>query len=322
MKGILQKIYDTIYWTLRNNYVEWAQYHDPRRLANILYRDVFHKWIDWKNPKTLNEKINWLAFYTDTSLWSRCTDKYEVRNYVKEKGLEDILIPLYGKWDHAEDIDIDSLPDKFVLKPNNGNSDLIVVTDKSSIDREEIIKKLNRSGAGKFIASAQPHYLSIKPCFIAEALLETDNPLGLVDYKVKVFNGKPYCIGTWANRTPMTNTGDFGIYDLNWKPLIHWMSDKSKNTTAIPRPKNLDKMLEYATILGKDFEQVRVDFYEVEGKVYFGELTFTSAAGRDNDFTEEALLEMGNQITLDPSKKTRKKWNLNQYRQLAEAYGK
>lgn len=311
---------DKLYWTIRNRYVAWAQYHNPKMVANLLYRDVFHKWIDWDNPKTLNEKINWLAFNTDTSLWSKCTDRFEVRNYVRSKGLEKILIPLYGKWDKAECIDFDSLPQKFVLKPNNGNSDLVIVSDKTEIDRETVINKLKKSVVGKFILSAQPHYLDIKPCFIAEKLLETDNPLGLVDYKIKVFNGKPYCIGTWANRIPMTNTGNFGLYDLNWEPLSDWISDKAKNFVEIPKPKHLKEMLEYATILGEGFEQVRIDFYEVNDVVYFGEMTFTSACGRDNDYTDAALLEMGSQITLDFSKKIKKTWNLTKYKYLVKTY--
>lgn len=316
MKGIADKIY----WFLRKKYVKWAQYNDPRRLADVLYRDVFHKWIDWNNPQTLNEKINWLVFYTDTSLWSKCTDKYAVREYVESKGLGHILIPLYGKWEKASDIDFSILPDKFVLKPNNGNSDLVVVTNKSLINRSEIIERLSHSVVGKFICSAQPHYFDIKPCIIAEQLLETDNPLGIVDYKVKVFNGKPYCIGTWANRIPMTNTGDFGIYDLNWNPKTEWISDKAMNFVKIPKPEHLEEMLDYAAILGADFEQVRVDFYEVNGKVYFGEMTFTSAGGRDNDYTDEALLEMGHQIKLDKTKKIKKKWDLKKYKPLVEAF--
>ena len=310
MINILKEIKENVYWFLRKHYVAWAQYHDPRRLADILYHDVFHKWINWDNPQTLNEKINWLAFYTDTSLWSTCTDKYAVRDFVKTKGLEHILVPLYGKWDKAEDIDFESLPEKYVLKPNNGNSDLIIVTNKSNINKSDIINKLNASGARKFIASAQPHYLAIKPCFIAEKLLETDNPLGLIDYKIKVFNGEPFCIGTWVNRTPMTNTGNFGLYDLNWNPLNHWISNKNHDIVPVPRPQCLKEMIEYARILGNDFEQVRVDFYEIEGKVYFGELTFTSAAGRDDDYTDEALLEMGKHIRLDFNKKQSRKWKL------------
>lgn len=318
MKRKLKKIKDHIYWPIRNLCVSWAQYNNPRILADILYRDVFHNWIDWKNPKTLNEKINWLAFYTDTTLWSLCTDKYSVRNYVKEKGLEHILIPLYGMWEKPEDIDFNTLPDKFVLKTNNGNSDIIVVTNKDKIDKNRIIEKLNKSGAGKFIGSAQPHYLAIKKCIIAEELLETNSPLGIIDYKIKVFNGNAFCIGTWANRVPMTNTGDFGLYDLEWNPLNHWIREKKNNNIEIPRPHHLKEMIEYAEILGKDFEQVRVDFYEINDKVYFGELTFTSAAGRDNDYTDEALLEMGNQIKIDFSKKIKRKWNLNRYRDIYE----
>ena len=90
---VIKKIKESVYWFLRKHYVDWAQYHAPQRLADILYHDVFHKWINWKNPQTLNEKINWLAFNTDTSLWSLCTDKYAVRDYVKSKGLAHILIP-------------------------------------------------------------------------------------------------------------------------------------------------------------------------------------------------------------------------------------
>lgn len=312
--GIFSKVKDWLYWRVRNRIIAWAEFHNPRIVANFLYRDVFHKWINWQKPQTLNEKINWLAFFTDTSLWTLCTDKYAVRDYVKSKGLEHILVPLYGKWDNVDDIDFDSLPDKFVLKPNNGNSDLIVVTDKSKLDVECARERLKRSGAGKFIASAQPHYLFIKPCFIAEKLLETNNPLGIIDYKVKVFNGNPFCIGTWANRIPMTNTGDFGIYDLDWNPRYDWISDKSMNHVLIPRPQHLKEMIEYAAILGKDFEQVRVDFYEIDGNVYFGEMTFTSAAGRDNDYTDAALLEMGQMIKLDYSKKIKRRWDLEKYK--------
>ena len=114
----------------------------------------------------------------------------------------------------------------------------------------------------------------------------------------------------------MTNTGDFGIYDLDWNPLTDWISNKAMNHVHIPKPECLNEMLEYAAKLGEDFEQVRVDFYEIDGKVYFGELTFTSAAGRDNDYTDEALLKMGQQIKLDFSKKIKRHWNLTPYKKL------
>lgn len=303
---------ERVYWFLRNRYTSYIQYYHPRLLADLLYHDLYNKWIDWDNPQTLDEKINWLEFYTDTSLWTKCADKYRVREYVKSKGLEDILIPLYGKWDRADEIEFDKLPNKFVLKPNNGHTDLIIVKDKSKLCRKKAVEQLSLSGADQFLKSAEPHYLYIKPCIIAEMLLETDNPLGLVDYKIKVFNGRPFCIGTWANRTQMTDQGDFGIYDLDWNPKYEWISAGSMNNTLIPKPKRLDEMLEYATILGRDFEQVRVDFYEVDGRVYFGEMTFTSSGGRDTDYTSEAQLIMGQHIELDFSKKVKRHWNLKE----------
>lgn len=274
-------------------------YRNPRKLASILYYDTFKKHINWKNPKDLNEKINWLAFNTDTSLWSLCADKYRIREYIKEKKCDELLVKLYGKYDSAKDIDFDNLPEKFVLKPNHGYGNVIIVKDKSQIDKEDIIKQLQEAIDTPWgYETAEPHYLRIKPCIIAEELLEMNKSYGLVDYKVWCFNGKPYYIFTGSNRNVVTHEVIFNLFDLEWNRLDNYMSSKYRNNVYVPKPVHLDEILRYAEVLSEPFPIVRVDFYEVSGKVYIGELTFTSNMGRMDFYTEEALLKMGNLVNL------------------------
>lgn len=276
---------------------------NPKKLADFLYYLNFKRHINWAAPRDLNEIINFLAFNTDTTLWTRCADKYAVREYVKEKGLSNILIPLYGKWDKAEDMNFENLPSKFVVKTNNGYGDAFIVNDKSTIDINKIKKRMSEALNLKFgIESAEAHYTKIKPCIIAEKLLETKNETGLVDYEVWCFHGKPYYIFTCSNRDLNTHHADFNLYDLQWNCIDDKAIVKSiRNSIRLPRPKNLTEMLYYASILSKDFVQARIDFYNIDGCIYFGEITLTSQAGRMNYFTDSFLEEMGEKI--------RAKWN-------------
>ena len=116
----------------------------PKRICSYCYKQVLGEELNWENPQTLNEKINWLKFNSDTSSWSRLADKYLVRDYLKEKGLEHLLVPLYGKWDKPEDINFDSLPNQFVMKTNHGSGEIIIVKDKSKINEDEIRAKMKK----------------------------------------------------------------------------------------------------------------------------------------------------------------------------------
>ena len=115
--------------------------HYPKLLVTILYRIAYGKWLDWKHPKTLNEKINWLKFNSDTSLWTILADKYRVRDYVKNKGCDELLVKLYGIWESPDEIDWNALPNQFVMKTNNGCGDVRICRDKGIIDREECRQK-------------------------------------------------------------------------------------------------------------------------------------------------------------------------------------
>lgn len=276
----------------------------PIRVAQLRYLYIMRKWPHFKHPRDLNEKINYLKFYGDTSRWPMLTDKYAVREYIKSVGLGDILVKLYGKWDSVDDIDWNLLPDQFVMKCNNGSGDVLICKDKSKIDIEATKKYFDKMLHRKFgVASGEPHYALIKPCIIAEELLDSTMQScissSLIDYKIWCFNGNPHSICCYYNRNHYH--ADSGIYDLNWQYhseyLIfteHYKESKQK----LPKPVCLEKMIEIAHKLSVGFPILRVDLYEVNGKIYFGELTFTSQSGCMDYFSQQFLRETGKLIKL------------------------
>lgn len=274
---------------------------------NHIYNNLFNgRKISWNNPLDLNEKIQWLKLYSDTSLWVKCADKYRVRDYVSQCGLSKLLVPLYGVYESADDIDFSVLPDSFVLKVNNGSGDSIIVHDKSIIDEILIKKQLQADLNRKFgLCSTEYHYLEIPPVIIAEKLLvdKTIKPNeSLIDYKLWCFDGEPYVFFVVSNRTK--NDYQMYLYDLDWNLVedkLVYSDHSKKGKLGIPKPITLQKMIEAARILSKGIPQVRIDFYEVGGELFFGEMTFTSTGGYMRYFTSDYLLEMGERITL-PSK--------------------
>lgn len=271
---------------------------DPKILANWTYRSRFNKNINWGNPQNLIEKIYWLQMYSDTSLWTLCADKYKVRQYIKDKGCEDILNDLYGAWNDVEQIDWQNLPSQFVLKCNNGCGQVIVVKDKSKLHLPSLQKQLKSWMTDKYgYEGAQLHYLSIESHIIAEQLLKNKDNSSLIDYKLWCFHGEPEFFLVAYDRK---NAEDYKLsaYDLNWNNI----SDLVLNKTTIhycgrdiPKPTSLQQMINVGKILSEDFPEVRVDLYEVEGKVIFGELTFTSGYG---SYNEDFYLKLGEKLDL------------------------
>ena len=266
------------------------------------YRYLMHKDINWNDPTDLNEKINWLKFHSESKRWSDLTDKYKVREFIKEKCKQDILIPLYGVWDKAEDIDFDKLPSSFVLKTNHGSGDVIVVKDKSCLDVKRTVKKVNEFLKMPYgIASGEPHYLFIKPKVVAEKLLlpEDNFSSSLIDYKIWCFNGEPHHIWACYNRTKKEVKVETHDLEWNYHPECSVFNNHYVDGGGVvPKPNNLNEMLDIARILSRGFKQVRVDLYNQGGKIYFGEMTFTSNGGYMNFYTQEFLNKMGNQILI------------------------
>ena len=287
--------------------------HIPVTIVCLRYLLRFKKLPNLRHPRNLNEKILYLKLFTDTSAWTKLADKYEVRKYVEACGLKDILIPLLGVWERVEDIPFDSLPKRFILKANNGDGKgtniKIDKTQMSSQDWQALRTRLNGWLSTTHIGalSAEPQYRHIPPLILAEELLPApEGQTSLVDYKLWCFNGQPYSFFVCSNRKSNGFQAEAGCYDLQWNHYPDNMLSTSHFTiprTPLPRPQCLEEMLKVGRILSKPFPQVRVDLYECNGKVYFGELTFTSLGGMMNYYTPAYLQTMGAEIALPPKEK-------------------
>ncbi len=272
----------------------------PRLVSKIQYKSTFKRKLNLDAPVYFNEKLMWLKFnkYKDDPLVSQCADKYAVRAYVEQCGLSHILNELYGVWDRAEEIDWDALPEKFAVKCNHGCGFNLICRDKSGFDTVAASKKLNKwLKTDSWREYAELHYRHIRPRIICEKFLSGKNGELPVDYKLYCFNGRVLYVGNFIERNMEEGTLLRGYFDLDWNPspVFRYEMDASK----FSRPVNLDKMIEYAEILSKPFPFVRVDFYEVDGSIVFGELTFTPTGCLGAYYADDAYLTLGNALKLE-----------------------
>ncbi|MDR0681474.1 MAG: hypothetical protein LBG15_06465 [Dysgonamonadaceae bacterium] len=294
LKKIIKIIFPSVVINQLRNYY-WPNH--VRKLTDNIYYSSLKKRINWENPKDLNEKIHWLKLYSDTSRWPDLTDKYKVRQYVTNCGLGMLLNELYAKYDSVDEIDIDKLPDSFVIRQNNACGDTLIIEDKSKVTNREIKKYFREKQKKHYgVMTAEPHYLRIKSCIIAEKILKNTSLFSssLIDYKFLCFNGQAKYILVCTDR--QGSHCKFFTYDLDWNfrnsclPLI---------PGTFPKPQSLTTMIKASEILSKGFPFVRVDFYETDGVPVFGEMTFTPAAGFIDYFTPDFLEELGSYIPID-----------------------
>ena len=301
LQQFLNKFY--LYKIIATNVHKYQVSINPLKEMERVYKKVFHKMPDIEHPRNLIEKIYWLQLHSDTSLWTKCADKYMVREYLKECGLESYLPRLYGKWDSASEIPFESLPENYILKTNNGCGTCIIVRD-GVIDEKSVRKQMRRWLSLPYgYSGAQLHYTRIKPCIIAEELLinnEKDNivsPHSLIDYKIWCFNGKPECILVVYNRH--NGHAYLALYDTNWNLMQQHMQDVKSKTclqdVVIDKPICLEEMFDIASKLSSPFKEVRVDLYVINNRPYFGELTFTTGYGY---FTESYYNYLGDKFSL------------------------
>ena len=291
LKGIQRK--KIIYKMSRKNINQLMQYDAE------LYEKRCGKLLDWNNLQSYTEKMQWEKLFDHDPKKITCTDKYAVRDWVAEMIGEEYLIPLLGVWDDANDIDFDSLPNQFVLKTNCSSGDVIIIRDKSVLTKKDIAgyrAKLKYYLKMKFgYNTCELHYNDIKPKIVAEKLMSLSGK-NLLDYKFFCFDGVPYFC--WVDVGRYTQHRRRNFYDLNWN-LQHWKQSYDNTEKEIDKPINFDKMIDIATKLSKGFSHVRVDLYNIDGKIYFGEMTFTSCSGFELIEPESANLMLG------------KLWNLN-----------
>lgn len=276
----------------------------PKSWISFRYYLRFRKRINWNNPKNLNEKILYLSIMTDTTMWTRLTDKYRVREYVEACGFKETLVELYGVWDNASDINFEKLPNAFVLKTNHGSGEIKLVHDKNLIDKEKLVSYFNKAISKPYgEIEAGKHYSRIKPCIIAEQLLINDllskeYSKSVIDYKMWCFNGKVYYTWVCCNRN--VHGAEVLLYDRDWqaRPEYSVFTRHYQRGNVISRPENYDLMVKMSETLARPFPCVRVDLYNIGGKIYFGEMTFTSLGGMMNYFTNDFLDKAGSLIDL------------------------
>lgn len=300
------------YWSGYRKIVQWANRHFPVTICKMRFRRFFGRKMNLKDPQDINEKISWLELYSDTTLWTLCTDKFRVREYVKEKGLENILVKLYGVWDKAEDIEWEKLPKEFVLKTNNGSGTVLVVRDKTKLNVPSLTMQFNKY-LNQFnnLATTEFHYQRIEPCLLAEELLHNNEDeekwtSSIIDYKCWCFNGKLDSIWACTNRDKHGTEVALFTRDWEYRPDASIFNNHYREQKhLVPRPSCLNEMIEIAEKLSEPFPVVRVDLYVINNKVYFGELTFTSLGGTMNFYTDKELLRMGQRIDLSGVTKIR-----------------
>lgn len=270
----------------------------PEFCAKTHYYIKFKKKLNLTNPINFNEKIQWLKFNEfNGDIYTLCADKYKVREYVIAKGCGEILNELYGVYDDPQDIDYRALPNKFALKCNHGAGYNIICDSKASLDIEKTNKQLNKWLKQDFSTHfIEPQYKKIDRKILCEKYIENERGGFPEDYKFYCFNGKPYAVMVCMEREK--GTPKFYYFDMNWNPLPFEDTVELINTNSYPKvPEGFNRMKEYAVKLAADFKFVRADFYLLNGKVIFGELTFTPSAGLDVTL-QEADAILGSQLKL------------------------
>ena len=254
--------------------------------------------LNLKEPKTFNEKLQWLKLYDHKPIYTIMVDKYEAKKYVADIIGEEYIIPTYGVWDRFEDIDFDSLPDRFVLKTTHDSGGVVICRDKSIRNIESARIKLSKSLKNNFYYQGREWpYKNVKPRIIAEEYIEELDSSSVPDYKVHCFNGVPKVILVCKDRfSEQGLTEDF--FDVNWNHLDVKRPHLNISSTEIPKPHSLKGMLDLAEKLSKSLPFVRVDYYLINDKIKFGELTFYPASGFEKFEPEAFDDEMGNWLSI------------------------
>ena len=314
---LLQKIRNKFFWFIRKIKKYWNlaffRYASDKAYIKKKYREKFGKELNLKNPQTFNEKLQWLKLYHRKPLFTRMVDKYSVRSYIAERVGPEYLIPDLGVWEYPDQIDFDALPDQFVLKcTHNSGYGTCICRDKSKLDIEKA-KQMLREGLAQdyFRTSREWPYKNVPRRIVGERFMvdesSQDSGKALTDYKVFTFNGEPKLIyvyqsaHTEQSSKPVNTYCD--VFDLEWN-LLPICQNFGNDPVTPSRPLHLDEMLEISRKLSAEIPFLRVDMYEINGKVYVGEMTFYSWAGFEPFNPEQWDYTLGSWLEL-PGRKAR-----------------
>lgn len=268
-------------------------------MIKVQYKIKTGRKLNLKSPQRYTEKLQWYKLNYRKPLLTKCADKFEVRDYVKEKGLSSVLNPLYGIYERVEDIKFENLPNKFALKHTNGSGLNMFVQNKDKINKEEFYMKLNKWMEKKKINSGREWcYYNIPSRLIIEELIERDENNDIPDYKFFCFDGKVKYLYTMIEYVDDPSKGQCSFFTPEFKKLPYRRSEYQPIIKDIDKPENFDEMVRIAEILSEDFPHVRVDLYNIKGKIIFGELTFYSASGYTVFSPDEFDFLMGTEFKL------------------------
>ena len=308
----MNKIYQTTKKFFTNPKIRFG-YLSRMGLLNILPDDIYIKTefrlhfgydLNLSEPKTFNEKIQWLKLHNRKNVYTTMVDKYLSKNYVSNLIGEEYLIPTIGVYNRFDDINFNNMPEQFVIKCTHDSGGIVICKDKKKLDLKKAKKKINKFLKRKYYYMHREWpYKNVNPKIIVEKYMENKEQNELTDYKVMCFNGVAKIIFTCTER--FSNGLKVTFFDLKWNKLPferHYPSSEQD----IPKPKNLKKMIELSEKLSKNIPFLRIDWYEVNGKLYFGELTFYPGGGLEEFTPMEWDRKLGDMIDLEMVKKNEK----------------
>ena len=269
----------------------------------LMYYILVKKRLNINNPKTFNEKLQWLKLNDRKNIYTKMVDKYEAKKYVTDLIGDEYIIPTIGVYNNFNEINFNNLPNQFVIKCTHDSGSTIVCKDKTKFDIKNAKKKISKALKYNYYYSVREWpYKNIKPRIIIESFMDDGVNSQLVDYKLQCFWGKVDNILVCVDRDKETGV-KYHYFDTNWKYLKYcpYPGINEKNIN-ISKPKQLDKMIKIAERLSAGIPEVRIDLYIIHGKIYFGELTCTPAAGIADHYSEEGNIHLGKLININKLK--------------------
>lgn len=268
---------------------------NDKEYLKMQYEIVMGKKLNLDNPKTFNEKLQWLKLNDRKPEYTKMVDKYESKKYVSEIIGEEYIIQTLGIYEKFDDIDFDKLPNQFVLKCTHDSGGIVICKDKKKLDKKAAKKKLNKHLTKNYFYKYREYpYKNVKPMIMAEKYMEDKIGEDIKDYKIYCFNGEPKIIDVCSNRSIKLEQSYF---DADWN-LINIVEGGSVRNNKISKPINFEEMKDISRKLSKGLKTVRIDLYEINNRVYFSEITFYSNAGMERFEPEEFDTQMGDLILI------------------------
>lgn len=268
------------------NFVKWKYYLN------------FHKRLDLRNPQTFNEKLQWLKLYDQHEEYTQLVDKYEAKQFVASIIGKEYIIPTIGVYDSIEEIDFEYLPQQFVIKCTHNSGGIIVCKDKQKLDIKNSCKQLEKwLKVNPYWKNREYPYKNVKPRIIIEQYMEDESGYELKDYKFFCFDGEPKCLFVATDRGKEGEETKFDFFDLEWTHLP-FTNGHPNSKQSISKPNSFENMIEISRRLSQGFPHVRVDLYNINGRIYFGELTFFHWSGLTPFVPEEWDYRFGEFLNL------------------------